>query len=83
MAAYRIAMDVVGMSKILELLDNKRRCEDIAARFAILKEVVENENRGNSEKMLKAIQVFEKYGIRTKDAIFLLNDLTDALKEDK
>lgn len=83
MAAYRIAMDVVGMSKILELLDNKRRCEDTAARFAILKEVVENENRGNSEKMLKAIRVLEKHGIRTRDAIFLLSDLTDALKEDK
>lgn len=83
MAAYKIALDVVGMSKILELLENKRRCEDTAARFAILKEVVENENRWNSEKMLKAIQVFEKYGIRTKDAIFLLKDLTDALKEDE
>lgn len=82
MAAYRIAMDVVGISKILELLDNKRRCEDIAARFAILKEVAENGNRGNSEKMLKALRVFEKYGLRPAESVFLLRDLTEALKEE-
>lgn len=80
MAQYRIAADLVALSKINELLEIKRRREDEAARIALLLQIskLECESPGAGRKFLDSVKVLENHGMRTTEAIITLSEIFKA-----
>lgn len=74
MAEYRIAADLVALSKINELLENKRRRENEAARIALVMRTpsLTMEQR---YRVLKTIKILESHGLETVEAIEVLTEI--------
>lgn len=68
MADYRIAADVVALSKINELLEIKRRREDEAARIALLTQTL-GLSLEDRARVVKSIMILEEHGLRTAEAL--------------
>lgn len=68
MAEYRIAADLVALSKINELLEMKRRRENEAARIALVMRTpsLTMEQR---YRVLKTIKILESHGLETVEAL--------------
>lgn len=82
MAQYSIIVDLVGLSKVTEQLDMKRRCEDGAARIAILKKASELERNapGTGRKLLRVIEVLENHGLSTMESLQVFTEIIDAFE---
>lgn len=82
MAQYSIVVDLVGLSKVTEQLDMKRRCEDGAARVAILKKAseLERDAPGTGRKMLGAIKVLENHGLSTVESLQAFTGILDVFE---
>ena len=82
MAQYSIVLDLVGLSKVTEQLDMKRRCEDGAARIAILKKVSELERNvpGTGRQMLGAIKVLENHGLSTVESLQAFTEILNVFE---
>lgn len=74
MAQYRIAADLVALSKINELLEIKRRRENEAARIALVMRTpsLTLEQR---YRVLKTIMILESHGLETVEAIEVFTEI--------